>query len=134
MGRKKRLPKTNEKRTFAQPLVNGILGQLHRRRGAKTVLPSKAHAKISCQILFQNRSSAKIAKLLIDHLENLLPLMLPLKRLSIMAAIPYLTPVVGMGNFRLLPKPSKPLLAKSLRSRSRWWRHSITSLFEVYWD
>ena len=51
--------------------VNGIWGG-YINEGAKTVLPSKAYAKISMRLV-SNQSSKKISKLFSDHLKKICP-------------------------------------------------------------
>ena len=51
--------------------VNGIWGG-YIKEGAKTVLPSKAYAKISMRLV-SNQSSKKISKLFSDHLKKICP-------------------------------------------------------------
>ncbi len=51
--------------------VNGIWGG-YTGEGAKTVLPSKAYAKLSTRLV-SNQDSSKITQLLIDHLEQIAP-------------------------------------------------------------
>jgi acetylornithine deacetylase/succinyl-diaminopimelate desuccinylase-like protein len=63
---------TNE-RTGIRPTldVNGIWGG-YTGQGAKTVLPGKAHAKISARLV-PNQSSEEITKLIINHLNSIAP-------------------------------------------------------------
>jgi|TARA_B100001094_G_scaffold272842_2_gene278919 acetylornithine deacetylase/succinyl-diaminopimelate desuccinylase-like protein len=51
--------------------VNGIWGG-YTNEGAKTVLPSKAYAKISMRLV-SNQSSSEISSLFTDHLNNICP-------------------------------------------------------------
>ena len=64
---------TTTERTGIRPCldVNGIWGG-YTGEGAKTVLPSKAHAKISTRLV-PNQQHEKAAKQLIDHLHSLTP-------------------------------------------------------------
>lgn len=64
---------TTFERTGTRPTleVNGIWGG-YIGEGAKTVLPSKAHAKISMRLV-PNQSSAEITKLFADHFEKIAP-------------------------------------------------------------
>ncbi len=83
---------TNE-RTGIRPTIelNGIWGG-YTGEGAKTVLPSKAYAKISARLV-PNQSSAKIAKLLIDHLHTIAPSYVKVKATLHHGGEPYLTPI-----------------------------------------
>ena len=51
--------------------MNGIWGG-YTDEGAKTVIPSKAHAKISTRLV-PNQDPARIAKLVEKHIRKLLP-------------------------------------------------------------
>jgi acetylornithine deacetylase/succinyl-diaminopimelate desuccinylase-like protein len=64
---------TTFERTGTRPTleVNGIWGG-YIGEGAKTVLPSKAHAKISMRLV-PSQSSAEITKLFADHFEKIAP-------------------------------------------------------------
>ncbi len=83
---------TNE-RTGIRPTleVNGIWGG-YTGEGAKTVLPSKAYAKISARLV-PNQSSEKITALLLDYFRKIAP-----KGVKVNATVhhggePYLTPI-----------------------------------------
>ena len=84
---------TTNERTGIRPTleVNGIWGG-YTGEGAKTVLPSKAFAKISCRLV-PNQTSAKMTKLLIEHLEKAAPHNVTLKASEHHGGDPYLTPV-----------------------------------------
>ena len=63
---------TNERNSIRPSLdVNGIWGG-YIGEGAKTVLPSKAYAKISMRLV-PNQSSKEITQLFINHFENIAP-------------------------------------------------------------
>ena len=63
---------TNERNSIRPSLdVNGIWGG-YIGKGAKTVLPSKAYAKISMRLV-PNQSSKEITQLFINHFENIAP-------------------------------------------------------------
>lgn len=84
---------TTNERTGIRPTleVNGIWGG-YTGEGAKTVLPSKAFAKISCRLV-PAQTSAKMTKLLIDHLEKTAPPYVKVKAWEHHGGDPYLTPV-----------------------------------------
>jgi len=71
--------------------VNGIWGG-YTGEGAKTVLPSKAHAKISCRLV-PNQKHHKITKLVIDHLKKIAPPSVTVKAEEHHGGDPYLTPI-----------------------------------------
>ena len=83
---------TNE-RTGIRPTLelNGIWGG-YTGEGAKTVLPSKAFAKISARLV-PNQSSEKMSKLLIDHLQKIAPEYVTVKATLHHGGEPYLTPI-----------------------------------------
>ena len=63
---------TNERNSIRPTLdVNGIWGG-YIGQGAKTVLPSKAHAKISMRLV-PNQSSKKITELFESHFKKIAP-------------------------------------------------------------
>ena len=83
---------TNE-RTGIRPTLelNGIWGG-YTGEGAKTVLPSKAFAKISARLV-PNQQSGKMAKVLIDHLQKITPPYVTVKATLHHGGEPYLTPI-----------------------------------------
>ncbi|HNP22912.1 MAG TPA: dipeptidase [Panacibacter sp.] len=83
---------TNE-RTGIRPTleINGIWGG-YTGEGSKTVLPSKAFAKISCRLV-PNQKSPKMEKLLIDHLYKIAPANVTVKVEPHHGGDPYMTPV-----------------------------------------
>ena len=83
---------TNE-RTGIRPTLelNGIWGG-YTGEGAKTVLPSKAFAKISARLV-PNQQSGKMAKVLIDHLQKIAPPYVTVKATLHHGGEPYLTPI-----------------------------------------
>lgn len=83
---------TNE-RTGIRPTLelNGIWGG-YTGEGAKTVLPSKAFAKISARLV-PNQSSEKISSLLIDHLQKSAPDYVTVKATLHHGGEPYITPI-----------------------------------------
>ncbi|HWB27175.1 MAG TPA: dipeptidase [Chitinophagaceae bacterium] len=84
---------TTNERTGIRPTLelNGIWGG-YTGEGAKTVLPSKAFAKISCRLV-PNQKSEVIEKLLIDHLVSIAPPYVTIKAFSHHGGDPYLTPM-----------------------------------------
>jgi acetylornithine deacetylase/succinyl-diaminopimelate desuccinylase-like protein len=84
---------TTNERTGIRPTleVNGIWGG-YTGEGAKTVLPSKAFAKISARLV-PNQKSSKMTELLIKHLESIAPPYVTVKASEHHGGDPYLTPV-----------------------------------------
>jgi len=64
--------------------------------GSKTVLPSKAFAKISCRLV-PNQQSDKITELLIGHLKKITPPYVTLKATVHHGGEPYMTPIESKG-------------------------------------
>ncbi len=83
---------TNE-RTGIRPTLelNGIWGG-YTGEGAKTVLPSKAFAKISARLV-PNQGSDKITEILINHLQKIAPANVTVKATLHHGGEPYLTPI-----------------------------------------
>ena len=83
---------TNE-RTGIRPTleVNGIWGG-YSGEGAKTVLPSKAFAKISARLV-PNQSSAKITEKLITYFKSIAPKGITVNAFEHHGGEPYLTPI-----------------------------------------
>ena len=75
--------------------VNGIWGG-YTGEGAKTVLPSKAFAKISCRLV-PNQSSEKITKILINYLTSIAPPGVEVKAELHHGGEPYVTPIESKG-------------------------------------
>ena len=84
---------TTNERTGIRPTleINGIWGG-YTGEGSKTVLPSKAFAKISCRLV-PNQKSAPMEKLLIDHLYKIAPPNVQVKVEPHHGGDPYMTPV-----------------------------------------
>ncbi len=84
---------TTNERTGIRPTLelNGIWGG-YIGEGAKTVLPSKAFAKISARLV-PNQESDKITKLLIDHLHKIAPPYISVKASLHHGGEPYVTPI-----------------------------------------
>mgnify|MGYP003336695869 FL=1 len=83
---------TNE-RTGIRPTLelNGIWGG-YTGEGSKTVLPSKASAKISARLV-PNQSSEKITQLLLDHFQSVAPKGVTVRTTVHHGGEPYLTPI-----------------------------------------
>ncbi len=84
---------TTNERTGIRPTieVNGMWGG-YIGEGAKTVLPSKAYAKISARLV-PNQNSDKITEILINHLQKIAPPSVTLKAELHHGGEPYMTPV-----------------------------------------
>ncbi|HUZ61054.1 MAG TPA: dipeptidase [Hanamia sp.] len=75
--------------------VNGIWGG-YQGEGAKTVLPSKATAKISARLV-PNQSSKKMTKILINYFKSIAPASVTVKVFEHHGGEPYLTPIDSKG-------------------------------------
>ena len=84
---------TTNERTGIRPTIelNGIWGG-YTGEGAKTVLPSKAFAKISARLV-PNQGSDKITEILIKHLESIAPPYVTVKAALHHGGEPYMTPI-----------------------------------------
>jgi acetylornithine deacetylase/succinyl-diaminopimelate desuccinylase-like protein len=84
-------------RLWARPTLecNGIWGG-YTGEGEKTVLPSKAFAKISMRLV-PDQSSAKIAKLFEKHLKSIAPKTIDVKVRNLHGGEPAITPVDSPG-------------------------------------
>ncbi len=84
---------TTNERTGIRPTLelNGIWGG-YTGEGAKTVLPSKAFAKISARLV-PNQDSHKMADMLIAHLEKIAPANVSVKASLHHGGEPYMTPI-----------------------------------------
>lgn len=87
---------TNE-RTGIRPTleINGIWGG-YTSEGAKTVLPSKATAKISARLV-PNQSSVKITRLLLDYFKRIAPASVSIKAFEHHGGEAYMTPIDSKG-------------------------------------
>jgi acetylornithine deacetylase/succinyl-diaminopimelate desuccinylase-like protein len=88
---------TTNERTGIRPTLelNGIWGG-YTGEGAKTVLPSKAYAKISARLV-PNQSTDRISKILIDHFEKTAPAGVTVKAELHHGGEPYVTPIESKG-------------------------------------
>jgi acetylornithine deacetylase/succinyl-diaminopimelate desuccinylase-like protein len=84
-------------RTGIRPTMelNGIWGG-YIGEGAKTVLPSKAFAKISARLV-PNQSSETITNLIINHLQKIAPANVTVKATLHHGGEPYMTPIDSKG-------------------------------------
>ncbi|GAC1484396.1 MAG: dipeptidase [Flavisolibacter sp.] len=88
---------TTSERTGIRPTIeiNGIWGG-YTGEGAKTVLPSKATAKISARLV-PNQSSPKITSLLLNHLKKIAPACVKVHAFEHHGGEPYMTPIDSRG-------------------------------------
>ncbi len=84
---------TTNERTGIRPTLelNGIWGG-YTGEGAKTVLPSKAYAKISCRLV-PNQSSVKITEKLLNYFKSIAPAGVEVKAEEHHGGEPYMTPI-----------------------------------------
>lgn len=84
---------TTNERTGIRPTLelNGIWGG-YQGEGAKTVLPSKATAKISARLV-PNQSSEKITKMLLDYFKSIAPANVTVNAFEHHGGEPYMTPI-----------------------------------------
>ena len=88
---------TTNERTGIRPTIelNGIWGG-YIGEGAKTVLPSKAFAKISARLV-PNQSSEVITEKIINHLQKIAPANVTVKATLHHGGEPYMTPIDSKG-------------------------------------
>ena len=88
---------TTNERTGIRPTmeVNGIWGG-YTGEGAKTVLPSKATAKISARLV-PNQNSRKITDLLLEHFKKIAPPYVTVHAFEHHGGEPYMTPIDSKG-------------------------------------
>jgi acetylornithine deacetylase/succinyl-diaminopimelate desuccinylase-like protein len=88
---------TTYERTGIRPTieVNGIWGG-YTGEGAKTVLPSKATAKISARLV-PNQSSRKMTDLLLNYFKSIAPPSVTVKAFEHHGGEPYMTPIDSKG-------------------------------------
>ena len=84
---------TTIERTGIRPTLelNGIWGG-YQGEGSKTVLPSKASAKISARLV-PNQSSKKITKLLLEYFKKIAPAGVSVHAFELHGGEPYMTPI-----------------------------------------
>ena len=88
---------TTYERTGIRPTieVNGIWGG-YQGEGAKTVLPSKATAKISARLV-PNQSSHKLTEMLLNYFTSIAPASVTVKAFEHHGGEPYMTPIDSKG-------------------------------------
>ncbi|MBS1760859.1 MAG: dipeptidase [Bacteroidetes bacterium] len=88
---------TTYERTGIRPTleVNGIWGG-YTGEGAKTVLPSKAYAKISARLV-PNQTTEKITEILLKYIKSIAPACVEVKASLHHGGQPYLTPIDSKG-------------------------------------
>ena len=84
---------TTNERTGIRPTIeiNGIWGG-YTGEGAKTVLPSKAYAKLSARLV-PNQSSEKITDMLLQHFRKIAPAGVTVDAYNLHGGEPYMTPI-----------------------------------------
>lgn len=119
---------TNE-RTGIRPTleVNGIWGG-YTGEGAKTVLPSKAFAKISCRLV-PDQGTAKMTKLLLDHLRKIAPPYVTIEAHEHHGGEPYVTPVDSIP-YKAASKAMEATFGKTPIPLRGGGSIPITALFE----
>lgn len=120
---------TTNERTGIRPTleVNGIWGG-YTGEGAKTVLPSKAAAKISCRLV-PDQTNAKMTKLVIDHILKIAPPYVTVKAFEHHGGDPYVTPVEGI-EYQAAAKAIETTFGKPPVPLRGGGSIPITSLFE----
>ena len=88
---------TTYERTGIRPTIelNGIWGG-YQGEGAKTVLPSKATAKISARLV-PNQSSHKMTEMLLNYFKSIAPSSVTVKAFEHHGGEPYMTPIDSKG-------------------------------------
>jgi acetylornithine deacetylase/succinyl-diaminopimelate desuccinylase-like protein len=120
---------TTNERTGIRPTLelNGIWGG-YTGEGAKTVLPSKAYAKISARLV-PNQKSNKMTKLIIDHLHSIAPDYVTVKASEHHGGDPYMTPV-DSNEYRAASKAIETTFGKAPIPVRGGGSIPITALFE----
>lgn len=88
---------TTNERTGIRPTLelNGIWGG-YIEEGAKTVLPSKASAKISARLV-PNQSSHNITEILLNHFRKIAPASVTVDAFELHGGEPYMTPIDSLA-------------------------------------
>ena len=120
---------TTNERTGIRPTleVNGIWGG-YTGEGAKTVLPSKATAKISARLV-PNQSSENITSMLLDYFRKIAPEGVSVKATEHHGGEPYLTPIDSLG-YKAAAKAIETTFGKSPVPVRGGGSIPICSLFE----
>ena len=120
---------TTNERTGIRPTleVNGIWGG-YTGEGAKTVLPSKAFAKISCRLV-PNQKSDPTTELVINHLKKIAPDYVQVKATPHHGGDPYMTPV-NSKEYKAAAKAIETTFGKSPIPVRGGGSIPITALFE----
>jgi acetylornithine deacetylase/succinyl-diaminopimelate desuccinylase-like protein len=120
---------TTNERTGIRPTleINGIWGG-YTGEGAKTVLPAKAFAKISCRLV-PNQKSAKMEKVLIDHILSIAPDCVTATATPHHGGDPYLTPIDSI-EYKAAAKAIEASFGKSPIPVRGGGSIPITALFE----
>jgi acetylornithine deacetylase/succinyl-diaminopimelate desuccinylase-like protein len=102
---------TTNERTGIRPTleVNGIWGG-YTGEGAKTVLPSKAFAKISCRLV-PNQSSVTITEKILNYFKSIAPEGVTVKASEHHGGEPYMTPIDSIA-YRAASKAIKTTFGK----------------------
>ncbi len=121
---------STSERTGIRPTleVNGIWGG-YTGEGSKTVLPSKAHAKISCRLV-PNQKHEKMTELIISHLKKIAPSYVTVKAEPHHGGDPYMTPVDSI-EYRAAAKAIETSFGKSPIPVRGGGSIPITALFEA---
>lgn len=120
---------TSSERVSIRPSldVNGIWGG-YTGEGAKTVLPAKAHAKISMRLV-PHQTSAEISALFKDHFESTAPDSVRVKTTLHHGGEPYVTPVDFKG-YQAAAKAMKDTFGKEPIPQRSGGSIPIVALFE----
>jgi len=120
---------TTNERTGIRPTleVNGIWGG-YQGEGAKTVLPSKANAKISARLV-PNQSSEKMTNLLLDYFKSISPHSVTVETFVHHGGEPYVTPIDSKG-YEAAAKAIETTFGKSPIPVRGGGSIPISSLFE----
>ncbi len=120
---------TTNERTGIRPTLelNGIWGG-YQDEGAKTVLPSKATAKISARLV-PNQSSKKMTELLINYFQSIAPASVTVKAFEHHGGEPYVTPIDSKG-YKAAEKAVKKTFGKKPIPVRGGGSIPISSIFE----
>lgn len=120
---------STSERTGIRPTfeVNGIWGG-YTGEGAKTVLPSKAYAKLSCRLV-PNQKSDTITTLLINHFKKIAPPSVQVKIENLHGGDAYMTPINSI-EYKAASKAIEQTLGKTPFPVRGGGSIPITALFE----